>query len=146
MVALKFNKLIDASREKVWNVLWNDETYRAWTSVFSEGSYAETDWKEGSKVLFLDGTGEGMVSTVAEARPNEYMSIKHLGMLKNGVEDTSSEEVMKWAGAMENYTLKEEQGKTHLLVEMDSTEGSHEYFEKVWPTALEKIKELAERN
>ena len=146
MIKLKFNTTIDAPREKVWSVLWNDETYRAWTSAFMEGSYAETDWKQGSKVLFLDGKGEGMVSTIADARPNEYMSIKHLGMVKDGVEDTTSEEVKKWAGAMENYTLKGENGRTELLVDMDTTEGSVEYFEKTWPKALEKLRELAEKN
>lgn len=146
MIKLTFNTTIDAPREKVWSVLWNDETYRAWTSAFMEGSYAETDWKQGSKVLFLDGKGEGMVSTVAEARPNEYMSIKHLGMVKDGVEDTTSEEVKKWAGAMENYTLKGVDGKTELLVDMDTTEASREYFEKTWPKALEKLRELAEKN
>ena len=41
---------INAPREKVWDVLWQDDSYRKWTSVFSEGSHAETDWKKGSKV------------------------------------------------------------------------------------------------
>ncbi|MFI5131790.1 MAG: SRPBCC domain-containing protein [Chitinophagales bacterium] len=147
MKKLNFSANINAPKEKVWNTLWNDTSYRAWTSAFAEGSYAKTDnWKEGSKVLFLGPNGDGMVSMVARNKPNEYMSFKHLGEVKQGIEDTNSEKVNSWAGAMENYTLKEENGKTILLVEMDSTEDFSEYFEKTWPKALEKLKGLAELN
>ena len=41
----EFKISINAPREKVWEVLWNDTTYPAWTAVFSEGSHAVTDWK-----------------------------------------------------------------------------------------------------
>lgn len=140
----RFNITINAPKEKVWKVLWNDATYRKWTSVFNEGSYAETDWKEGSKVLFLSPSGEGMVSTIAANRPNEFMSIKHLGTVKDGVEDLDSEETRKWSGAMENYTLKTVNGKTELTVEMDITQEYKDFFLETWPKALEKVKELAE--
>ena len=50
----RFKIAISAKPEKVWDVLWNDQTYREWTSVFSDGSHAETDWKKGSKVLFRE--------------------------------------------------------------------------------------------
>src|SRR5688572_26468739 len=94
MEKLNFSIDINAPREKVWKVLWDDSSYRKWTSVFMEGSCVETDnWKEGSKVLFLDGKGAGMVSKVAVNKPNEYMSFEHLGEVKDGVEDTSSEKV-----------------------------------------------------
>jgi hypothetical protein len=115
-----------------------------WTSVFAEGSRAETDWKKGSKVLFHDGKGDGMVSTIIENIPNEFMSIKHLGEVKNGIEDTASEKVKQCAGAMENYTLTEVDGKTELNVDMDIAEEYKDYFLTTWPKALEKIKELAE--
>jgi len=139
-----FSISVNASREKIWDVLWSDSSYRQWTSVFAEGSRAETDWKKGSKVLFHDGKGDGMVSTIIENIPNEYMSIKHLGEVKNGIEDTTSEKVKQWAGAMENYTLKEVNGKTELTVDMDIAEEYKDYFLTTWPKALEKIKELAE--
>jgi hypothetical protein len=147
MKKLNFTADINAPKEKVWETLWNDETYREWTSAFAEGSYAKTDnWKEGSKVLFLDPKGQGMVSMVAKNKPNEYMSFKHLGEVKDGVEDTTSDRVKAWAGAMENYTLKEKNGKTTLLVEMDATDEFGDYFTQAWPKALEKLKEIAELN
>lgn len=142
-----FNTVIDALRERVWNILWDDVTYRQWTSAFSEGSQVQTDnWEKGSKVLFLDGKGSGMVATIEENIPNEYMSIKHLGEIKDGVEDTTSDKVKEWAGAHENYTLKNVDGKTELVVDMDMNEEWRSYFEKTWPIALEKIKELSENN
>jgi hypothetical protein len=147
MEKLKFNITIDAPREKVWQTLWSDDTYRAWTSAFSEGSHVVTDnWKEGSKVLFLDGTGQGMVSSVAKNIPNEYMSIKHLGEVTNGVEDTTSEKVKAWAGAMENYTLRTVNGKTELFIDTDITEEYKDMLGKMWPNALDKLKKLSEKN
>ena len=142
----EFKIAIDAPREKVWNVLWGKNSYPAWTSVFMEGSHVETDWKKGSKALFLDGKNQGMVSTIAENKPNEYMSIKHLGIVKDGVEDLDSEKTKEWAGALENYTLKTVNGKTELIVDMEVTDEFKDYFETTWPKALDKVKELAEKN
>jgi len=145
MQKINFSASINAPKEKVWTCLWEIFHYNTWTSVFSEGSTVKTDnWKEGSKILFLDGNGQGMVSMVAANRPNEFMSFKHLGVVKDGVEDTSSEAVSAWAGLMENYSLSGENGNTVLSVEMECTDDFKEYFMKTWPVAFEKVKGLAE--
>jgi uncharacterized protein YndB with AHSA1/START domain len=145
MEKLNFSTDIKAPREKVWEILWNMDSYRAWTSAFMEGSYVKTDnWKEGTKVLFLDPAGSGMVSTVAKNTPNEFMSFSHQGIVKDGVEDTTSENVKGWSGAKENYTLSGTNGATHLQIEMDITPDFKDYFAKTWPIALEKVKALAE--
>ncbi len=145
MEKLKFNTTINAPREKVWDVLWGDNTYSKWTAVFSEGSKAETDWKKGSKVLFTDGKGSGMVSEIADNIPNEYMSFRHLGMLLDGVEDTTSEKIKDWAGAMENYRLKDADGKTELEVELDIVDQHKDYFSDAFPKALQIVKEISEQ-
>lgn len=145
MEKINFSVPINAPKEKVWEMLWNPDAYRAWTSAFCEGSYAETDnWKEGSKVLFLDGRGSGMVSMVAAHRPNEFMSFRHLGFVKDGVEDTRSDAVKGWSGATENYSLTGENGMSTLSTEMDVTDDFKEYMMKTMPLALEKVKGLAE--
>ena len=141
-----FEVSIDAPREKVWNVLWDDSSYRAWTSVFGPGSHAQTDWNKGSKVLFLGDGGSGMVSMIEDKVPNEFMSFKHLGEVKDGVEDVESEKVKQWAGAHENYTLKNENGKTLLTVDMDINDEYAEMFNDLFPKALDKVKELAEKS
>ena len=145
MEKIHFETSINAPREKVWKILWDDATYRAWTSVFAEGSWADTDWKKGSKVLFLDGKGSGMVSTIAENIPNEFMSFEHLGEVTDGKEDTVSEKVKQWAGAHENYTLKTVDGGTELVVDMDVAEEFEEMFSEVFPKALNKLKTMAEK-
>lgn len=147
MEKINFSTSINAPREKVWKVLWDDASYREWTSAFAEGSYAQTDnWKEGTKVLFLGPGGSGMVSKVASNKPFSYMSFEHLGEVTDGVEDTLSEKVKAWAGARENYTLSDDNGTTKLIVDMDITEEFKDYFLKAWPLALGKVKELAEKN
>lgn len=144
MEKLKYKITINAPAEKVWKILWDDKTYRLWTAAFSEGSKVETDWKKGSKILFLDGNDQGMVSRVVENIPNEFMSIEHLGEVKNGIEDLESERVKSWAGAFENYKLKETNEITELTVETDITAEYKDMFAEMWPKALDKLKELAE--
>lgn len=146
---MEFTIIINAPREKVWDTLWTDATYRAWTSAFAEGSRAETDWKKGSKVLFVDEGNSGMVATIAENKPNEFMSFRHLGIIINGVEDLDSAATKQWSGALENYTLRTVNGKTELRVDMDDMAMEQkmlEYFQKTWPIALDKLKALAEKN
>jgi uncharacterized protein YndB with AHSA1/START domain len=68
MEKLNFSIDIKAPIQKVWDTLWADETYRKWTAAFSEGSYAESDWNEGSRILFLSPAGDGMLARIAEKR------------------------------------------------------------------------------
>ena len=137
---------IDAPVEKVWDTMLGDDTYREWTSVFSPTSTVETDWSEGSKILFLDGKGSGMVSRIARKIDNEFMSFKHLGEVHNGIEDLSSEQVSAWSGAMENYSLKDIGGKTELIIETDVTDDFKDYMMDTWPKALQKVKAIVERS
>ena len=150
MTKLHFSIIINASKKKVWNTMLEDKTYREWTKAFDPSSHYKGDWSKGSKILFLGtdpSTGEegGMVSRIAENKLYEYMSIEHLGMIKDGVEDTTSEEVKKWVPAFENYTFKETDGKTEVQVDLDSNEEYAKMFEDMWPKALQILKELAEK-
>ena len=132
---------IDATPAVVWTTLWSPATYNAWTSVFAEGSSAETDWKEGSQVIFGDGKGNGMISRIATSRPNEFMSFEHMGVIKDGKKEPAPE----WAGAQENYTLVSKNGRTELNVEIDIDGDMAAYFDKTFPVALDKLKSLAEK-
>lgn len=148
MNKLHFSITIDAPKETVWNSMLGKDSYREWTEVFMPGSHYTGDWNKGSKILFLapGETGEmsGMVSRIKENRQYAYISIEHLGIVEEGKEDTSSESVKDWAGALENYTFKEKNGKTEVLVEMDTVEEYKEMLQDTWPKALQKLKELAE--
>ena len=145
MKRLNFSIQIHAPKEKVWHTLLDDSTYGIWTSAFSEGSQVKGDWSEGSKMMFVGGEGEGGIfSRIARHLPNEYLSIQHLGVIKNGVEDADSEETKAWSGALENYAVQEHNGVTTLNIELDTVESFEPYFQETWPKALQKVKELAE--
>jgi hypothetical protein len=142
----EFKIIINAPRAKVWNALWDRQNYREWTKAFHEDSDVITDgWKKGSVVHFGDSQDNGMISEVEENIPNEFMSFKHLGEIRNGVEDRDSDKVKEWAGAHENYTLKDIDGKTELTINMDINEKFAEMFAGIWPKALENVKNIAER-
>lgn len=151
MQKIHFSIFINAPKEKVWNTMLNKETYQLWTKAFSSNSTFEGTWEQGSKILFIgtDENGEnmgGMVSRIAEARPYEFMSIEHVGMIdKNGVEDTTSDEVRKWVPAFENYTFNEKDGGTEVVIDQDMQPEYKEMFDGMWPKALETLKELCEK-
>ncbi|MEX0672753.1 MAG: SRPBCC domain-containing protein [Candidatus Paceibacterota bacterium] len=142
---------INASKEKVWETMLDDLTYREWTSEFREGSHYVGDWSEGSKILFLapDKTGDvssGMVSKVKESRPCEFLALEHLGVVVDGKEDLSSEATQGLAGALECYTLRDLGGGiTEVVVEMDCEEKEQKVLEQAWLRALKKLKELSEK-
>ena len=46
---------------------------------------------------------------------------------------------------MENYILKDADGKTDLIVELDINNEYKDYFVNTFPKALNKVKEIAER-
>jgi len=141
---------INAPREKVWDTMLGDVTYRQWTAAFNPGSYYKGDWSEGSKILFLGpnpegGAEGGMVSRIKENRPHEFVSIEHLGMVVNGVEDTESNMVKEWKGFLENYTFNEKDGGTQLVIDVDMAEEMAKTMEEMWDKALAVLKELAEK-
>lgn len=148
MDKLKFSIVINAPKEKVWNTMLEDKTYRIWTEEFTTGSHYIGSWDEGSKILFLgpanDGKLGGMVSRIKENKLHKFISIEYLGEVLDGVEDTTSDRVKIWSGALENYTFIEKDDKTELVVDMVINEEFKEMFEGMWPKALQKLKELCE--
>lgn len=141
-----FSIEINAPREKVWKILWDEKTYSVWTSPFSEGSSMKTDWQEGGKAKFLDASGkQGMLSLIEKKEEPNFVFFRHIGIIKDGKEITEGKEVEKWAPAYENYTLKEKNGTTQLIIDMDIGEEYEEFFNEAWHKALAKAKGLAER-
>jgi Activator of Hsp90 ATPase homolog 1-like protein len=152
MEKMHFEVEIHAPREKVWNAMLEDVTYRQWTKPFNEGSVYEGSWEEGSIIKFYgcDENGnqysDGMYSQIKENRKYEFVSIEHLGMIENGVVDTTSEKVKKWAPAFENYTFTDSQGGTLVAVDVDTNKEYTEMFKGVWPKALQILKDICENN
>lgn len=150
MQTINFSIHINAPREIVWNTMLEDSTYRLWTRVFSEGSRYVGSWDEGAEIRFLgsDEAGnpvdEGVYSRIKKNIPHEYISIEHIGMIKNGVIDTTSDEVKKWVPSFENYTFTSDETGTMVSVSVDTTDEYVEMFNGVWPKALDILKAIAE--
>lgn len=148
MKKLHLSIRINASKETVWNTIIGDSTYPLWTEVFYPGSNIKGSWEKGKKVYFIgqneQGNNDGMVSEIAEMKPHEFISIKHIGFLQNGVEDTESPAIKAWAPTYENYSLTEVDGKTEFTLDLDADDSYYEYFKETWPKAMDKLKEVAE--
>ncbi|NCU42163.1 MAG: SRPBCC domain-containing protein [Candidatus Moranbacteria bacterium] len=150
MKMFKTSIFIKAPKEIVWSVMFGKETYKIWTKPFNETSRFEGDWSEGSKILFLgsdeNGNNEGgMVSRIAKNIPHTFLSIEHLGIIENGIEDTTSEKAKLWAPAFENYRLSEKDGGTEVTIEQELDEQHWQMFGEMWEKALGILKELSEK-
>jgi hypothetical protein len=145
MKRLKFPITIHAPRTTVWRKMLDPEPYRDWTSAFAEGSYYEGSWQKGAKIRFLSPGGEGMFSEIAENRLHEFVSIRHLGLFKDGKEDTESPVARAWSAAYENYTFIEKDGSTEVVVDVDITAELEQMFNDIWPKALRRLKEICEQ-
>lgn len=144
MKPLHVTDFIQAPRQRVWDTMFHPDSYRIWTAAFTEGSCFEGSWEQGARIRFLDTNGDGITSVIAESRPCEFLSIRHLGLVKGGVEDFDSEEARSWAPATENYSFTEEGVGTRVDVRMDITEAFEDYLRKTWPLALARLKALCE--
>lgn len=141
---IQFTVDIQASRATVWHHVISPQSYQHWTSAFAEGSRFEGSWDQGARILFLAPSGDGMVSEIAESRLNEFISIRHLGFIANGVEDTTSEAVKAWAPAYENYCFIATPGGTRMVVDQDVPAEWEAHLSEAWPKALGLLKALCE--
>lgn len=151
MQKLQFKIEINAPANKVYNFMLgldDLETYKKWTSAFNPTSTYVGTWEKGSKIHFLgtdsEGNTGGMVSEIAENIPNSFVSIKHIGLLKDGIEVLEGPDVEKWAGGLENYSFNEVDQTTHLTIEVDTTDEYVSYFNETWVKALQILKEMSE--
>ena len=148
-VVLHFEININASAEKVYNIMLADKTYSEWTSAFNPTSRFMGSWEKGSKILFI-GTDEngkvgGMVSIISENIPNKYVGIDHVGIIDGDKELTSGPVVEEWAGVSENYTFTENNGSTQVSVDMGTNDEFEAYFSETYPKALNILKAICEK-
>ncbi|MBZ4190402.1 SRPBCC family protein [Niabella beijingensis] len=145
METYSYKQQINAPAKKVWDILWNTDSYKLWTAPFAPGSTIESDWKVQGRTRFLDGKGNGMVSTIHSMNEPSELIFEHLGSIQNGVEDTTSDAVKQWAGSLERYYLREEGGVTTLEARVDTDPQFKEMMDNGFTRGFEIVKELAEK-
>jgi len=145
MKTLTFETTIHAPRAEVWTAMLDPEGYKAWTAAFCEGSHYVGSWEQGADIRFLAPSGDGMIAVIAENRPHEFVSIRHLGMIENGVDDLSSDKVRAWMPAYENYRFADVPGGCRVTVSLDTAAEYEQYMLDTYPKALALLKQLCER-
>lgn len=145
MINLNYSIKINAPREKVWDVMLSDETYREWTMAFHPGSSFRGTWEEGTKMEFVapgeNGVDEvGMAGMIKENRKPEFLSIEY-SIPVPGLE-INPEGPMGY----ENYTFKDDNGATDLVIDLlNLPDEFKDMMSDSWPKALDKLKEICER-
>ena len=144
MRTIKNTVFVNAPKEKVWQVLFDDQYNRSWYAEFSEGTYAETDWKTGSKVIFKDQGENGLIGTIVISNLYELLAIEYTGILIAGKENYDSPDALAMKGGKETYQLTEKDGGTTLMASGDMGEEYYDFMSEAWQRALKKIISIAE--
>ncbi len=142
MKEMQFVVEINATKERVWDTLWQDETFRQWAGIIDPGTYMVGDLKEGNEIQFISGNGYGVTSLVEKLTPGEFLLLRHRADTQ---EDGKREREKEWTGGQESYSLKEKGRTTTLTVAFDVPPELEEEFRVNYPKALERVKVLAER-
>lgn len=143
MNEMQFSIAIPATKERVWDTLWQDQTFRDWASIIDPETYMVGDLQEGSEVQFISAAnGYGVTSLVEKVVPGEFLLLRH----RADTQETGKQERdQQWTGGAERYALAEQDGVTTLTVAFDVPPELEEYFQDAYPKALARVKELAER-
>lgn len=146
MKKLTFKTAIAASRQKVWDTMLNPDTYRIWVNDSWPGSYYEGKWGKGENLRFLMPNEGGTLAKLVEFKPYEFVLVEQIASInKDGSEDRDSAEAKTWVGSTESYTFTEKNGKTELLVEVNTFPEWASMFEDGWPRALDRLKQISEQ-
>ena len=140
---MQFSIEIHATKERVWDTLWQDETFREWASIIDSETYMMGDLKEGNQIQFISAAnGYGVTSLVEKLVAGEFLLLKH----RSDTQETGKRERdNQWTGGEETYTLKEVDGMTTLTVAFGVPPEMEEHFQVNYPKALERVRLLAEK-
>ncbi|HEY0908509.1 MAG TPA: SRPBCC domain-containing protein [Candidatus Paceibacterota bacterium] len=142
MQKLQFSTQINAPKEKIWNILWDDKTFRDWANNIDPGMSLSGKLEKGAKVRFVGGDPKyGVTSLVENLVPNELVTFRHLA---DAAEGDKPEREHEWTGGQETYSLSEQNGITTLTIVLDTPPEQVENFKERLPKVLARIKELSE--
>jgi uncharacterized protein YndB with AHSA1/START domain len=146
MEHLEYKVVISAPAKKVWETMLEEETYKQWVAKSWPGSFYQGTWEKGEKIRFVGSNGSGTLAELVEVKPYERIFARHIAvLLPGGNEDRTSEAAKGWIGITEEYRFAEQAGKTTVTVSIESNPEWRQMFDDGWPTALEELKKITER-
>jgi uncharacterized protein YndB with AHSA1/START domain len=129
---------INASLKYIWNIVLNPDNQ--WGLAFGGGATAETDWKEGSPIIWRDIQNNIGANGIVEVhQPEEYLQLHYYDDVepKPGATLGHYYEKFSIVADKDQYILSVEVGKI-----AKSDVPSHQ---TMWDRAISIIKELAEK-
>jgi hypothetical protein len=143
MDEMQFSIEINATKERVWDTMWQDGTFREWASIIDPETYMAGDLKEGNEIQFISSeSGYGVTSLVEKLVAGEFLLLRHRADTQ---EEGKREREEQWTGGEESYSLVEQDGTTTLTVAFGVPPELEDEFRVNYPKALERLRELAER-
>lgn len=142
MKTIQFSIGVRATKERVWDTLWQDETLRDWAGIIDPGTHMVGELKEGNEVQFISANGYGVTSLVEKLTPGEFLLLRHRADTQ---EEGKREREKEWTGGKESYALTEKDGTTIVTATFDVPPKLEEYFTTNYPKALERVRVLAEK-
>lgn len=138
---MQFTVAIQAPKQTVWDILWQDKTFREWAGIIDPGTYMIGELKQGNEIQFISGNGYGVTSLVDKLTPGDFLLLRHSADTQdNGKQERDKQ----WTGGSESYVLAEKDGTTTLTAVFDVPLELEEYFATAYPKAFARVKELTE--
>lgn len=147
MKSLFFNMKINAPKQKVWDIMFEPELYRAWRVAFSPNSHYEGKLEQGERIKIFDPDVGGAFASIEELEKYSSIFLRYVSIIsKDNQEDTQSDVAKAWMITTEKYTFSQSEGITILTIEIKTHDDFAEMFSKSWQLALKKLKDLVESN
>lgn len=129
---------IRASLKDIWDIVLNPDNQ--WGLAFGGGSTVETDWKEGSMIIWRDTENNIGANGVVEVhRPEEYLQLHYYDDVEPKPEATLSD-------YYEKYSIIPDKDEYILYIEIGKIAKSDiPFHQKMWDEAINIIKELSEK-
>lgn len=149
MQTLNYTITINAPVSIVRDTMLNHPTYEQRTEPFAAGSTYLGSREQGSNIKFTDPNQEaGMLSTIAENKLHEFLSIKHIGEFSTNKETGQEEQkLFPWGEySHENYTFTTTSTGTQVDVFLDKMPDEYvDMMNEARPKALQILKKLCEK-
>lgn len=129
---------INANPKEVWDIVIQPND--TWGLAFGGGATAETDWKEGSPIIWKDLSNNIGANGVVEVhQPEKYLQLHYYDEVYPKAGD-------KPGDYFEKYSVSRENGESVLTVDIGRiSRREMEFHGKMWEQALGMIKRLAEK-